>query len=202
MKRFAMLALCCLLLAACFKSERLLLDLGKAAHPIPEGEWAAGEGTSDKFTLTRKGNHYLRVEGDSRHDVVLVPMAGRDGSYIAAESSENCTGRDATPECNWEYAIIVVGENDSWKQLAPSCKEPWPGMEKDVAVREDDGESCWFDDPAGLQRALAVAAERGGNEQQIRRPVEPPPETDAAADATAEAAADAAEAEAPPADQQ
>ena len=188
MKRIAMVALSCLLLAACFKSERLLLDLARAAHPIPEGEWAAGEGTSDKFTLTRKGNHYLRVEGDSRYDVVLVPMAGRDGTYIAAESSENCTGRDATPECNWEYAIVVVGKDESWKQFAPSCKEPWPGMEKDVAVREDDGEACWFDDAAGLQRALAVAAERGGNEQQIRRPVPPPPED------TAEAAADAADA--------
>ena len=182
MKRIAMVAVSCLLLAACFKSERLLLDLSKAAHPIPEGEWAAGEGTSDVFTLTRKGDHYLRVEGDSRHDVVLVPLAGRAGTYIAAESDENCTGHDATPECNWDYAIVVVGEGETWKQFAPNCKEAWEGMDKDVASRADDGETCWFDDPAGLQHALAVAAERGGQEQLIQRPVVAPPPEEAPAE--------------------
>ena len=187
MKRIVTLAMLSLLLAACFKSERLLLDLARAAHPIPEGEWASGEGTGDMFTLTKKGNHYLRVEGDSRYDVVLVPLAGRAGTYVAAESSENCTGRDATPECNWEYAIVVVGADETWKQLAPNCKEPWDGMDKDVAVREDDGEACWFDDPKGLQHALLVAAERGGNEQSIQRPVAPPPEAPAEAEPEAEA---------------
>ena len=43
MKRILTLAASCVLLAACFKSEHLLLDLGKATHPIPEGEWVAGE---------------------------------------------------------------------------------------------------------------------------------------------------------------
>jgi hypothetical protein len=177
MKRIVILAAGCLLLAACFKSERLLLDLEAAVHPMPEGEWTASDTNEDMFTLTKKGDHYLRVEGDSRYDVVVTPLAGRADTFIAAESAENCTGHDASPECNWEYAIVIVGKDETWKQFAPNCKEPWEGMDKDVGVREDDGETCWFDDAAGLQHALAVAAERGSsNEQLIHRPVELPSE--------------------------
>ena len=175
MKRIATLALACLVLAACFKSERLLLERAKAAHPVPEGAWTASDtGEGDVFTLTANGDHYLRVEGDKRFDVVITPLRGRANSYIAAESGEGCTGADATPECNWEYAIVVV-EADSWKQMAPDCKEPWPGMERDVAKREDDGETCWFDQPAGLEHALLAAAERGGTEQVFHRPAPPAP---------------------------
>lgn len=175
MKRLALLAMACLVLAACFKSERLLLDLARAAHPVPEGTWTASEGgDGDAFTLTRAGNHYLRVEGDKRFDVVFTALPGRAGTFAAAESGEGCTGADATPECNWEYAIVVV-EADTWKQFAPNCKEPWEGMERDVARRADDGETCWFDDPAGLEHALLVAAERGGTGQVFRRPAPPAP---------------------------
>jgi hypothetical protein len=175
MKRIATLALACLVLAACFKSERLLLDRAKAAHPVPEGAWTASDaGEGDVFTLTANGDHYLRVEGEKRYDVVITPLRGRANTYAAAESGEGCTGADATPECNWEYAIVVV-EGDAWRQMAPDCKEPWDGMERDVAKREDDGETCWFDDPAGLEHALLLAAERGGTEQVFRRPAPPAP---------------------------
>jgi hypothetical protein len=181
MKRVAMLVASCLLLAACFKSEHLLLDLGAAAHPIPEGEWVAGDSSDTVFTLKVVGDHYLRTEDKNTYDLVLVPMAGHQGSFIAAESSEGCTGHDATPECNWEYAIVVLGEDGGWKQSAPDCKQAWDGMDKDVAKVEDDGETCWFDDAAGLQRALAVASTRGGgNEQLIHRPVAPVPDETAA----------------------
>ena len=182
MKRIAMLALACLVLAACFKSERLLLDRAKAAHPVPEGAWTASDtGEGDVFTLTANGDHYLRVEGDKRFDVVITPLRGRANTFAAAESGEGCTGADATPECNWEYAIVVV-EGDSWRQTAPNCKEAWDGMDRDVAKREDDGETCWFDDPAGLEHALVVAAERGGTEQVFHRPA--PPETGQPAQST------------------
>ena len=186
MKRILIVAGGCLLLAACFKSERLLLDLKNATHPMPEGEWTASDTNEDVFTLTKKGDHYLRVEGDNRYDVVVTPLAGHPDTYIAAESSENCTGHDATPECNWEYAIVVVGKDQTWKQKAPDCKQPWDGMDKDVATRQDEGETCWFDDAAGLQRALAVAADREGTEQLIHRPVAPPPEEAAPEEAPAE----------------
>jgi hypothetical protein len=176
MKRIAVLAICCLLLAACFKSERLLLDLTKAAHPVAEGDWTAGEGSDASFKLAIRDDHYVRSEDDNRYDVVLVPLAGHPDTYVAAESAEGCTGHDATPECNWEYAIVVVGKDESWKQFAPDCKQEWDGMDKDVAKREDDGETCWFDDPAGLQHALAVAADRGGSEQVFHRPAAPAPE--------------------------
>ena len=178
MKRLALLFAVCLLVTACFKSERLLLDLGASAHPVPEGDWVTGDGEgSDSFSLTVKGDHYLRVEGDTRKDVVLVPIPGRENTYAAAESSENCTGDDSTPECNWEYAIIVV-EGETWRQFAPNCKIPWEGMEKDVAKRADDGETCWFDEPAGLQHALRLAAERGpgdSGQQVFRRKGAPDP---------------------------
>jgi hypothetical protein len=176
-KRILTLAALCVLLAACFKSEHLLLDLGKATHPIPEGEWVAGDSSDTVFTLKVVGDHYLRTEDKNTYDLVLVPLAGHKGSFVAAESSEGCTGHDATPECNWEYAIVVVGQDETWKQSAPDCKTKWDGMDKDVAKVEDDGETCWFDDPAGLQHALVVAADRGGGtEQLIHRPVAPAPE--------------------------
>ena len=175
MKRIALTVLLCLLVAACFKSERLLLDRAQATHPVPEGAWTASDtGEGDVFTLTANGDHYLRVEGDKRFDVVITPLRGRANTFAAAESGEGCTGADATPECNWEFAIVVV-EGDSWRQMAPNCKEPWDGMERDVAKREDDGETCWFDVPAGLEHALLVAAERGGTEQVFRRPAPPAP---------------------------
>ena len=176
MKRIAVLVVACLALAACFKSERLLLDLRTAAHPVGDGEWTASDGPEVQFTLTATGDHYLRVEDKNRYDVVLAPLKGRPGTYIAAESAEGCTGNDATPECNWEYAIVVVAEDGTWKQFAPDCKTPRDGMEKDVAKREDDGETCWFDDAAGLQHALSVAAERGGTEQAFHRPAPAMPE--------------------------
>jgi len=188
MKRIATTVAGCLLLAACFKSERLLIDLSKSVHPMPEGEWTASEGSDDKFTLTKNGDHYLRVEGDSRYDVVVVPLAGHADTFVAAESGEGCTGHDATPECNWEYAIVVVGKDETWKQFAPDCKQEWTGMDKDVAKRDDDGETCWFDDATGLQHALAVAADRGSdNEQLIHRPIEPPPGEAAPAEASSSA---------------
>jgi len=180
MKRIVMLAALCVLLAACFKSEHLLLDLGTAAHPVPEGDWTAGEGADVSFSLAIQGDHYVRTEDKNKYDVVLAPLAGHPDTFIAAESSEGCTGHDATPECNWEYAIVVVGKDGSWKQFAPDCKADWEGMDRDVAKREDDGDTCWFDDPAGLQHALSISADRGGsNEQVFHRPGEAPPEAEA-----------------------
>jgi hypothetical protein len=183
MKRIILLAALCLALAACFKSERLLLDLGAAAHPVAEGDWVSGEGSDVAFSLSAKDDHYLRVEDKNRYDVVIVPLAGHPDTYVAAESSEGCTGHDATPECNWEYAIVVVAKDGTWKQFAPDCKQDWEGMDKDVAKREDDGETCWFDDAAGLQHALAIAADRGGTEQVFHRPGTPAPDA-AAPEAT------------------
>ena len=180
MKRIVLAVVLCLLVAACFKSERLLLDLRESAHPVAEGDWKTGEGEGDSFSLTIKGDHYLRVEGDTRHDVVLTPLPGQANTYAAAESNENCTGDDANPECNWDYAIIVV-EGDTWRQFAPSCKDDWQGKDKDVAKRVDDGETCWFDNMVGLEHALVLAAKKGGsNVQEFRRPgsepAEPAPE--------------------------
>jgi hypothetical protein len=50
-------------------------------------------------------------------------------------------------------------------------------MDKDVAKREDDGETCWFDDPAGLQHALrsppsAAAPSRSSTARRRRRRAE------------------------------
>jgi hypothetical protein len=193
MKRILLVFALCLLAAACFKSERLLLDLGRAAHPVADGTWANGEGgEGDSFTLTAKGDHYLRVEGENRYDVVLVPMPGHEHTFMAAESAENCTGDDATPECNWEYAIVRVEPDGNWSQTAPNCKEPWDGWDRDVAKRADDGETCWFDEAAGLEHALQQAADKpGGNTQQFRRPAPKEAATTEAAEAESAPAAEA-----------
>jgi hypothetical protein len=47
-----------------------------------------------------------------------------------------------------------------------------------VAKRADDGETCWFDQPAGLQHALRLAAEHGpgdSGQQVFRRKGAPDP---------------------------
>ena len=76
MKRVVIPVALCVLLAACFKSEHLLVDLGTAAHPIPEGEWVAGDSSDTVFTLKINGDHYLRTEDKNTYDLVLVPLAG------------------------------------------------------------------------------------------------------------------------------
>ena len=191
MKRIAIVLALCLLVAACFKSERLLLDLRESAHPVAEGDWKTDGG--DTFKLTIKGDHYLRVEGETRHDVVLVPLPGQANTYAAAESSENCTGNDANPECNWDYAIVVVVDGESWKQFAPSCKDDWQGKEQDVAKKADDGETCWFDDMVGLEHALVMAAKKGStNVQEFHRPSAEPAAEAPPAEEPAEASAEPA----------
>lgn len=45
-----------------------------------------------------------------------------------------------------------------------------------MAKRTDDGETCWFDDPRGLEHALTIAAGREGTEQVFRRPAPRAPE--------------------------
>jgi hypothetical protein len=55
-----------------------------------------------------------------------------------------------------------------------------------VAKRADDGETCWFDEPAGLEHALQQAAgKESSNTQQFRRPA---PKEETEAEPAAEAA--------------
>ena len=169
MKKSAwLLASACLLLAACFKSEKLLFDLGAAAHPLPDGTWSGGPGDDrDSFTLTAKGASYLKVDGDSHDDVVMVPLPGHADTYAAAEANEGCLA-EAGPNCDWDYAIVVM-RGDAAHEIPANCSTDWAMVQADAARRSEDGDTCYFDDPAKLLHALSAVADHGGEGVEFQR---------------------------------
>lgn len=156
----ALAALACLALAGCFKSKSLLLDLGQAAHPVPDGTWTGDDEDHTRLSLSAHGNAYLMVEGESRRDVVMTPLPGRDDAWAAAQADEGCAGR--SDACEWEYAVVVV-EGGRMRELFPSCEKDWPGVAADVASRNEAGDTCWFRDAARLQHALGQVAAHGSS---------------------------------------
>lgn len=166
-KTTQLVALACLVLAlaGCFRSKQLLLDLAQAAHPFPDGTWVSDDEDKTAITMTTRGNAYLMVEGNSRDDLVLMPIAGHANTYAAAQADEGCAERS---DCEWEYAVVLI-EGEQVRYLAPNCETDWPAIEKDVASRNDSGDTCWFESAEGLQHALAVVADRGGDSITYKR---------------------------------
>lgn len=156
--QLAALACLALALAGCFRSKTLLLDLEQAAHPFPDGIWVSNDEDKTAISMTARGKAYLMVEGQSRDDLVLTPLAGRANTFAAAQADEGCAERS---DCEWEYAVVVI-EGDGVRYYAPNCESDWAAIEKDVASRDDSGDTCWFERADGLQHALGVVADRGG----------------------------------------
>lgn len=168
MKRIPTLALLAglaLALAGCFRSKTLLLDLEQAAHPFPDGIWIGDDEEATRISMTTRGKAYLMVEGNSRNDVVLAPIAGRDNAYAAAQAEEGCAERS---DCEWEYAVLIV-EGERLRYLMPSCETDWPAISADVSSRNEAGDTCWFERAEGLQNALAKVVDRGGKAIQYTR---------------------------------
>lgn len=156
------LALACLALAlaGCFRSKTLLLDLAQAAHPFPDGTWVSNDEDQTAISITTRGQAYLMVEGNSRDDLVLTPLAGHANTYAAAQAEEGCA--DKADSCEWEYAVVIV-DGDQVRYLAPNCESDWAAIEKHVSSRNEAGDTCWFERADGLQQALAAVADRGGD---------------------------------------
>jgi hypothetical protein len=156
-----LLALACLALAlaGCFRSKTLLLDLTQAAHPFPDGIWIGDDDETTRVSMSTRGPAYLMVEGNSRNDVVLAPIAGRANAYAAAQSDEGCAER--ADSCEWEYGVVII-EGEELRFLSPNCESDWAAVSTDVSSRDEDGDICWFERADGLQSALAKVVDRGG----------------------------------------
>jgi hypothetical protein len=156
MKKTALAATAvCLLLAGCYTSKTLLLDLEQAAHPFPNGTWVGEDEEKTTITLEARGSAYLMVDGKTRYDVVMVALDGVDGTFAVAQADEGCAARAS--ECEWEYALAVA-DGERMREVVPSCDLDWPSISAEVASRSEDGDSCEFDDAAKLQHALAWVA--------------------------------------------
>lgn len=160
MRKFPLVgALACLALAGCFRSKTLLLDLAKAGHPLADGTWVGDDEDKVTVTLTARGQAYLMVEGESRNDLVLAPIAGRENAWAAAQADEGCAEHADT--CEWEYAVVVI-DGDKAREFAPNCESDWAAISTDVSSRNEAGDTCYFERTEGLQSALAKVVDRGG----------------------------------------
>jgi len=156
MKKLALAALATgLLLAGCYSSKTLLLDLEQATHPFPDGTWIGEDEEKTTITLEARGPAYLMVDNKTRYDVVMVPLAGQEGTFAVAQADEGCAGRAS--ECEWEYALAVI-DGARMREVVPNCELDWPKISADVASRSEGGDTCIFDDAAKLQHALAWVA--------------------------------------------
>ena len=161
MKRLLLIAGACLACAACFKSDNLLLDPAAGAHPLADGAWSDNSSEEpDHFTLTANGAGYLRVDGESRDDILLVPLPGHEGSYAAATANEGCIDGHGN-ECDWDYAVVTIS-NGVVTEVLPDCQADWNAIQNDVSGRSEDRDTCWFQDGGKLLHALGAVADRGG----------------------------------------
>lgn len=154
----ALLACLTLAIAGCFRSTTLLLDLEQSAHPFADGTWVADDEEGTRISMTTRGKAYLMVEGNSRNDVVLAPIPGRDNAFAAGQSEEGCAERS---DCEWEYGVVIV-EGERLRFLSPNCETDWAAIAADVSSRNEAGDTCWFEQPEGLFNALAKVVDRGG----------------------------------------
>ena len=163
MKKISLAALATsLVLAGCYQSKTLLLDISQAAHPFPDGTWIGDDEDKSTITIATYGNAYLLQEGDSRHDVILTPLAGHPGAFAAAQADEGCAAHPG--DCEWEYAV-VVNDGGKLREVAPNCEKDYPAISAHVASRTDDSaEVCWFDDADKLHKALGWVADNGKNQ--------------------------------------
>ena len=156
MKKIALAALATgLLLAGCYSSKTLLLDLAQATHPFPDGTWVGEDEEKTTITLEARGQGYLMVDGKTRYDVVMVPLSDHEGTFAVAQADEGCAKRAS--ECEWEYALAVI-DGARMREVVPNCELDWPTISADVASRSEGGDTCIFDDAAKLQHALAWVA--------------------------------------------
>jgi hypothetical protein len=87
--------------------------------------------------------------------VVIAPLAGHPDTFYRRRVFRRLHRHTPRPSATGNTPSSWSARTATWKQFAPDCKQAWEGMDKDVAKREDDGETCWFDDAAGLQHALS-----------------------------------------------
>ena len=163
MKKIGIAALATsLVLAGCYQSKTLLLDVSQAVHPFADGTWIGDDEDKSTITIATYGSAYLLQEGDSHHDVILTPLAGHANAFAAAQADEGCASHPG--DCEWEYAV-VVNDGGKLREIAPNCEKDFPAISAHVASRSNDSaEVCWFDDADKLHKALGWVADNGKNQ--------------------------------------
>ncbi len=154
------LATACLL-AGCYQSKTLLLDLAQAAHPFADGTWVGDDEDRTTVRLEKRGQAYLMVEGEDRRDLVMTPLPGHERTWAAAQADEGCLDGSNTGDCDWEYAVLAW-EDDRLREIAPNCEKDFPAIAGHVASRNEGGDTCWFDDRDKLLQALGYVAGKPG----------------------------------------
>ena len=155
------LAVCGLLLSACYSSSGLLLDADAAVHPLPDGVYARIGGSDDRWKVSLQADGWYLVEhyndngtlGESRRALfnAVDPIAGHPTFAVAMEADEG-----------FEYVTLVTDQSRVFL-ATPDCGDP---VDRNLAVDHggsagDDGamtHNCTFHDRGALLSALAAQA--------------------------------------------
>ena len=155
--RFALISLLGLLLSGCYVSDRLLLDLDAAAHPIEDGVYVRDGDPSDRMQITLEPDGWYAVAKYNPNGLIgrthrvlatEADLGGEEGYVLAEQTSSGFT-----------YAI---GRLDGGRVYlaTPDCSDP---LDRSDAVDQgaearDDGpmtNNCLFRSRAALMAALS-----------------------------------------------
>ena len=158
---FVLIALCGLLLTACYASDGPLLDADAAAQPLVDGVYVRDGDPDDRYRISLQSDGWYRVEqfnpngtiGESRKVLfnAVDPVDGRPAYALAIQTDDG-----------FIYASLFV--DDGRVYLAtPDCGDP---LERDLAVDQgaspgDDDDmtrNCTFHSRGALLSALAMFA--------------------------------------------
>jgi hypothetical protein len=161
MFRLLLIALAAVALAACYASNRLLLDPDAAAHPVDDGIYVRDGDPTDRFRLTLEPDGWYDVEqfdpngaiGETKRILVNEQdFDGRDGYLIAEEAGDG----------GYTYAMAFLDHGRVFL-ATPDCADP---LDRDDAV-DHEGEvqddeamthNCLFQNRSALVAALSQFA--------------------------------------------
>jgi hypothetical protein len=159
--RAALLVFAALALAACYASNRLLLDPDAAVHPVEDGTYVRDGDDSDRFRLTLDPDGWYRVEqfnpngtiGQTKRLLVNEQdFDGRDGYLIGEEAGDG----------GYTYSVAFLDHGRVF-MATPDCADP---LDRDDAVdhggepQDDEAmtHNCLFRTRDALVAALSAFA--------------------------------------------
>lgn len=169
MKAFRfLLPLACLAMAGCFESENaLLLDVGKGATPLADGDYVRDDEHQTIVSLTSQGNGWYRLveDGESTDLFISELEPASEGVYAVAAANDGCAGKP--DECNWDYSVIRTG-GERVEEIRPDCKLDWDLVADSVSGHTD--EVCYFTSASALNSALIAVNDKGRVGDSYQRP--------------------------------
>jgi hypothetical protein len=144
-----------LLLAACYSSEKEIFSIADGRLPLPAGTYSSSQNTV--FDISIRDGHYSMPNGLSTSDVVLVPLSGRDGTYIVERGESG----------GFSYSLIRVMKNGrGFELLKPDC-EQGPDRAAAQGFAEVGDGSCKFNDVSGLTAAMRKLNDSSSNDRWV-----------------------------------